>query len=60
MKEPSPLDEEVFNGFKERLKENLLLEQRRRGVKKDAVSQFIQKTKEMNVFVGDTPPPPKT
>ena len=51
----SHVDEEVFNGFKERLKENLLLEQRRRGVKKDAVSQYIQKSKEMNVFCETQP-----
>ena len=42
---------EVFNGFKERLKESLRLEQKRSMNKEDAIAQFIKKTGELNVYV---------
>lgn len=48
---PLPHEAEVFKGFKERLKENLMLEQTRSLNKEDAIAQFIKKTGELNVYV---------
>ena len=46
----SPKNREIFNGFKSRLKESLLLEQTRSLHKDDAIAKFIKKTNELNVY----------
>ena len=46
----TPRNREIFNGFKSRLKESLLLEQARSLHKDDAIATFIKKTNELNVY----------
>ena len=51
---PLPHETEVFNGFKQRLKENLLLEQARSLNKEDSIAHYIKKTNELNVFINSS------
>lgn len=46
-----PHEVEVYNGFKERMKENMLLEQARSMIKSDAISKFVKKQEVLDVFV---------
>ena len=51
---PLPHEAEVFNGFKQRLKENLMLEQARSLNKEDSIAHYIKKTNELNVFINSS------
>ena len=46
-----PREVEVFNGYKERLKESLMQEQQRSLVGKDALSQFTKKTEVLSPYI---------
>lgn len=41
----------MFNGFKKRLRDHLILEQSKSLTKENAIDQFIKRTDELNVYV---------
>ncbi len=46
-----PHKKEVFNGFKERMRENLLIEQARSLTKSSALKQYLKKAGALDVYV---------